>query len=138
MTTTYDKPLPPVDDPLVKPHYDALKEHRFVLQRCTSCSAYRWPSSPVCDECLQPGTEWVEAPTGGKIWSFVVYDRPYRREFKDDIPYNVAMIELDAGPRMIASIANASPEEIEIGARVEAVYDDITDDVTLVRFELTS
>jgi uncharacterized protein len=71
------------------------------------------------------------------VWGYAVYDRPYRRQLKDDVPYNVALIELDAGPNMIASVADAAPEDLRVGARVTAVFDDLTPEATLVRFAPT-
>ena len=130
----YAKPLPPLDDPVAGPHYQAAREHRFVLQECPACGARRWPPSPTCPECLRSGGDWTDVETGGRVWGYAVYERPYRREFAEDIPYNVALIELDAGPNMIASVAGVAPDDLQVGARVEAVYDDITPDATLVRF----
>ena len=130
----YAKPLPPLDDPIAGPHWAAAREHRFALQECPQCQARRWPPSPTCPECLHAGGEWVDVEPGGRVWGFAVYDRPYRREFKEDLPYNVALIELDAGPNMIASVAGVAPEDLEVGARVTAVFDDLTPEATLVRF----
>jgi len=54
--------------------------------------------------------------------------------FADEVPYNVALVQLDAGPRLITNIVGVRPEELRIGMRVVAAFEDVTPDVTLVRF----
>lgn len=132
--TDYAKPLPHVDDPIQAPFWAAAAEHRFVLQRCPECEAFRWPASPICPECLTTGGDWVEAPRGGTVWSFAIYDRAYRAEFKDDLPYDVALIVLDAGPKMMSNVVGIEVDALHIGQRVEVAFDDVTDTVTLVKF----
>ncbi len=105
------------------------------MQRCEQCGALRWTPRDTCPECLTPGGTWSEIETGGVIWSFVVYHRAFHPSFADAVPYNVALVQLDAGPVAVTSI-QAPNGELEIGRRVHVVFDDVTPDVTLVRFVL--
>jgi uncharacterized OB-fold protein len=94
----------------------------FALQRCTSCRTWRYPSSPLCPSCLGRDSAW-EAPSGrGTVWSRI---RMHQRYFGDkfDLPYDVAFIELDEGPFMIAGFAAEMTEVPPIGARVEVVLE---------------
>ena len=134
--TGYDKPLPRVDDPVQAPFWKAAAQHRFALQECGTCGARRWPPAPLCPECLTTGGDWVEVESTGRIWSYAVYDHAYRSSFANDIPYNVAVVDLDAGPTMISNIVDAAPEDLRIGDCVTVVFDDITADVTLVKFAI--
>jgi uncharacterized OB-fold protein len=56
--------------------------------------------------------------------------------FAEDVPYVVAIVELDEGPRLMTNLDNVDPdpEKIKIGSPVEVVYDDVTEDVTLPKF----
>jgi uncharacterized OB-fold protein len=51
--------------------------------------------------------------------------------FKDDIPYNVALVELAEGPQIITQIIGCRNEELRCGASVEVAFDEVTPDVTL-------
>jgi uncharacterized OB-fold protein len=133
----YDKPLPPVDDPVQAPFWAAAREGRFALQQCDTCQAFRWPPSPVCPECLHEPHHWNDAPPTGTVWSVAVYDHAYRREYRPDLPYDVVLVELDAGPRMITNVVGTPIDELVVGQRVTAVYDAVTPEVTLVRFTVT-
>ena len=127
--------LPDIEDPRAAPYWAAARERRLVLQRCDGCGSLRWPPRDTCPECLEPGGAWTEIGTGGTIWSFVVYHQAFHASFAAAAPYNVALVELDAGPTVVTNV-EAPIEQLEIGKRVHAVFHDVTDHVTLVRFAL--
>jgi uncharacterized OB-fold protein len=84
----------------------------------------------VCPECLNAGLAWEAAPTTGRVWSVAVYHRALHPGFRDDVPYGVAMVRLDAGPSMVGRVAVG----VDVGDAVEVAYDDVDARVTLVRF----
>ncbi|MDF1539559.1 MAG: OB-fold domain-containing protein, partial [Candidatus Thorarchaeota archaeon] len=47
--------------------------------------------------------------------------------FKRQMPYVIAMVELDEGPRLTAQIVNIDPEDVKIGMRVRACFRKITE-----------
>ena len=84
-------------------YWQALEAGRLTYQQC-HCG-HRWlPPRAECPSCL--GTDWVwrEARGAGRLISWVVYFVAYDDAFKDKLPYNVAIVELDEGPRMITNI----------------------------------
>jgi uncharacterized OB-fold protein len=131
-TSTYTTPLPDPADPLTGPHWAAARDQRLAVQRCTSCGALRWQPAAICPECLTTGGEWTDLAGTGTVWSYTVYHRAMNPAFADRVPYAVAMIELDEGIRMIGMLTGT---DIAIGDPVRAVYDPVTDDVTLIRWE---
>ena len=50
------------------------------------------------------------------------------------MPYVVALVELAEGPRLMTNIVTADVDSIRIGQKVKAVFEDVTDEVTLVKF----
>jgi uncharacterized OB-fold protein len=135
MSTAYDKPLPDIHDPVMAPFWVAAREGRLVVQRCTSCSKLRWPPIPICHSCWAEGGEWIDIEPTGRIWSYAVYHRAFHRGFEADVPYVVAMVETDAGPRLVGRIEGPR-EGVAIGRQVRAVFDAVTPDVTLVAWKL--
>lgn len=133
--TAYAKPLPDTTDPVMAPFWTAARQHRLCVQQCPSCSSHRWPPLPRCPECLEPGGDWVEVPARGVVWSFVVYHRAFHPSFAGDIPYAVALVELETGNRLEGRILDA-PEGVSIGTPVIASFDDVTDDVTIVNWRI--
>ena len=57
------------------------------------------------------------------------------KRFESKVPYNVAIIELDEGARMITNIVAASNAELRIGQRVSLVIEE-EDGLALARFRL--
>ena len=72
----------------------------------------------------------------GKVETFVINHRP-PPSFQDDAPLVIAVVTLDEGARMMTNLINVEPdpEQIEAGMPVRIVYDDVTDEVTLPKFE---
>jgi uncharacterized protein len=132
--STPTRPLPDLENPLVAPFWRAAREGRLEFQRCAACGYLRWPPAPLCPECLAPGGEWTEVDGRGEVWSFGIYDHVYEQAFRADAPYNVALVQLDAGPRIITNIVGVPNDEIRIGMRVRAVFEPVSPDATLVRF----
>ncbi|MBI4213479.1 MAG: Zn-ribbon domain-containing OB-fold protein [Chloroflexi bacterium] len=133
----YTKPLPDIEDPTSAPYWAGAKAHKLVMQRCPNCSYVRFPPKKVCPECLTFSDNWVELPPNGVLQSYVTYDHAFDPRFQDDLPYTVGYIKLDDGPRTYGTLLG-DRKDFAIGARVRAVFDDVTPDATLVRWELAS
>ena len=141
MTTNpaYNKPLP-TPSAVSQPFWDAAKEHRLLYQRCQSCGTRVFYPRDICPgpQCFGVGTlEWVEATGKGWVYSYTVSYQPAHPGFADDVPYVLAIVELDEGWRMNSNIVNCDHASIEIGARVEVIWDDVTPEFTLPKFQLT-
>ena len=70
----------------------------------------------------------------GTVYSFVIMHQVYDPAFKDDVPYNVAAVELEEGPRLYTNLVDVANAAIRVGMPVSVVYDDVTDGITLVKF----
>jgi hypothetical protein len=57
----------------------------------------------------------------GEIYSFAVV-RQAPDDFKRQIPYVIAQVELDEGTRLTSQIVNVDPEDVEIGMRVRSCF----------------
>jgi len=134
VTESPSRPLPELDDPVVGPFWASARERRLVFQRCEHCGHLRWPPEAGCPECLTPGGTWTEVEGAGEVWSFVIYDHPFDPAFRGEIPYNVALVQLDAGPRLITNIVGVKSDELRVGMRVVVEFENVTPAVTLVRF----
>jgi len=126
--------LPDLNDVVTRPYWDAAKQGKLVMQRCSECGHLRWTPQEECPECLTLGGEWTELSGRGTIWSFVVYRRALNADFPD-VPYTVVQVELEEGPVMAARLLN-EPEKARIDAPVHVVFTKVTDDVTLPNFQL--
>jgi uncharacterized OB-fold protein len=70
----------------------------------------------------------------GKVYTWIVVHRPQHPAFFEDVPYNVAIVELEEGPRMHSRIVGCPNQSIAIDMPVEVVFERKNDDVTMPYF----
>lgn len=133
---TYDKPLP-VIDPGSRPFWDATREHRLSIPRCQACGEYHFYPRELCPHCHSDDLEWTDVSGNGEIYSFTIARKPAGPVYADDVPYIIAMIVLDEGPRMLTNLIVDDVETVQIGDRVAVKFEDVTDEVTLPKFTPT-
>ena len=131
----YNKPLP-VIEPWNTEYWQAAKRHEFVAQKCRGCGYIHLPPGPACTNCLSNDQEWVRLSGKGAIYSYGVYHQLWHPGFTEDIPYNVALIELAEGPQIISQVIGCKNEDLACGQEVEVVFDDVTNDASLPKFRL--
>jgi uncharacterized OB-fold protein len=112
--------------------FDACKQHKLLIQRCTSCGTLRHPPEPICGGCQSPDWDAVEASGRGSVYSFVVNHYPQVPAF--DYPLAVGLIELEEGTRLVANLVAADPAEVTVGLPVEVEFVDHDEDLTLPAF----
>jgi uncharacterized OB-fold protein len=122
-------PPRPVPDPDTQPFWDAVAEHRLVIQQCGSCGRWIWQPRPVCPACRTPDPEWTEVSGDGVVASWTALHPPVLPVWAEQLPFVVLLVELDEGVRMIGQLVdrhghllrtNGEPEGVGIGARVRA------------------
>jgi uncharacterized OB-fold protein len=115
--------------------WEGAKAHRLMLPRCNQCGRFWFPPSQRCRHCLAANFAWVQASGTGRIYSFVVYHRVYHPGFADAVPYVVAIVELDEGPRLITNIVGMASEAVRCELRVRVTFEE-RDGMTLPMFSL--
>jgi uncharacterized OB-fold protein len=131
--TAPDKPLPDITDE-TRPFWESAKAHALALQRCTACGQFRYPPAPSCPRCPDDGVEWTPVSGRATVYSFVIMHQVYHPAFRNDVPYNVAAIEFEEGPRMYSNVVDCANDALHVGMPVKLVYDDVTDEITLPKF----
>ena len=131
----------PAPDPFVSddaaPFWDATREHRLVLPRCTGCQAFIWYPRGFCPRCGSLSVDWEEVGGTGTVYSASI-PRRGQGAYRDAAPYVLAYVELDVpggdGPRIITNIVECEPESVSVGDRVTVVFHDTSSGHALPRF----
>ena len=115
------------------PFWQALRQHEVRVQRCGNCGAHRFPAARTCPRCRSEQSDWpVVAPTGVvEIWC--VFHRAYFDGLP--VPYTVIQVRLDCGVRLFSNPVEVEPAALRIGMAVEAAFDDIAPEMTLLKFK---
>ncbi|MDG5775302.1 OB-fold domain-containing protein [Haloarculaceae archaeon H-GB2-1] len=130
-------PLPtPAQTPYAEPHWDALQSERLLIQECVDCGERQHFPRPWCRNCASETLDWIESDGRAELYSYSVPRRPVEVvEYEPAVPYVVGLVDLDVGVRVVSTVVNCDIGDVEIGMDLQAVYDHVTEDVTLVRFE---
>jgi uncharacterized OB-fold protein len=112
-----ESPLPVVTE-LSEPYWSGLAEGELRYQRCDACRNAWLPPREQCPRCLSDQWRWTPSAGLGRIISWVVYRQSMHPAFADRLPYNVAIVELDEGPRLMTNI-DADEHELAIERRVQ-------------------
>jgi uncharacterized OB-fold protein len=78
----------------------------------------------------------MEASGEGTVYTRTIVRQAHIEPFRSMVPYVVALIELDEGPRMMSNVVGCGPEEVKIGARVRVLFEAVSDDAAVPLFEL--
>lgn len=110
---------PPIRDEHERIFWELIRDERLSLQRCAECGYWLYPPGPRCPECLSGDLTWRPVEGHGRVWSYTVYEHCFDPDLRDEVPYNVALIELAEGPLVLSNVIDGEPV---IGEPVRLAY----------------
>lgn len=131
--SNYKKPVP-IPSVESKPYWTGLKEGRLLIPKCGECGNFWFPSSLHCPHCNAANFSWEPSSGRGKVFSYVVFHRVYHPAFSEEVPYVVALIELEEGPRLISNLVEIKPDDVQCDMPVSVVFEKIANNMTLPKF----
>lgn len=99
------------------------------IQQCEACGVLRHPPGPTCPSCLEFSRGYVVASGRGTVFSYVVHRHPQIPGH--ELPVLLALVDLEEGVRMVATVECIAPDDLEIGMPVEVGFRTIDDGLTL-------
>ena len=131
----YKKPLPVVQ-PWSKPFWEAAKRHKLMIQTCNDCGLKIFYPRKYCPDCWSANLGWFEASGRGKVFSYSITMAGVEERFAEDLPFVLALVDLEEGIRMMTNIVECKPDEVSIGMDVKVTFRDVTDEFSLPMFKL--
>ncbi|MGH3319381.1 MAG: Zn-ribbon domain-containing OB-fold protein [Streptosporangiaceae bacterium] len=101
--------VPPEPGPDSRFFWDGLADGRLLLPLCRSCGHMWFPPIPCCPRCGGIDVGDGEAAGTGRLYSWVVTHHPFDTAYAEDVPYTVAVVTLDEGPRLVGRLFRADP-----------------------------
>jgi len=100
-------------------YFSALNSGRFIIQKCDGCAQHIFYPRTVCPHCTGTTLNWVQPSGLGSIYSnTTIHRRP-----TDGGDYNVCLVDLDEGVRLMGNVKGIPPSDVEIGMRVKIQID---------------
>ena len=128
------KPIP-VMQPWTKDFWKATKQGKLMIQYCHDCDSKIFFPKKICPECWSENLDWIESTGRAKIYTFTVMKDMVEPKFMGDLPYVLAMVDLEDGIRMTTRIVNCEPENVSIDLDVEVVFEDVSPECSLPVFQ---
>jgi uncharacterized OB-fold protein len=125
----------PHPSPETAPFWSAVQERKLLMPKCDACGTVSFPPTVACGACEKTAFTWTEMSGRGRVYSFTVYHRVFHPAFADKVPYVVAVVELDEGPRLISNIVNIPIPDVTCEMPVSVVYDEVRDGYFIPKFE---
>lgn len=122
MSGTTTKPIPQLRGE-ERPFFAAAAEGQLAIQRCPECGQTVSFPRTVCPRCRRGSPVWIDAAGTGTLYSFSVVVRSAIPGYADEVPYVVALVELDEGVRLMANIVNVAPDDVRIGMPVRVTFE---------------
>jgi hypothetical protein len=127
------KPVPRLDEEN-RWFFEACARHELYLQKCRVCGTLRYYPRALCPSCLSSAIDYVRASGRGRVHTFTVTRQNQAPGFRDELPYVMAYVELEEGPRVLTNVVGTPPEEVRIGMPVVVEFEDVGDGVSLPKF----
>ncbi|HZC70810.1 MAG TPA: bifunctional MaoC family dehydratase N-terminal/OB-fold nucleic acid binding domain-containing protein [Jatrophihabitans sp.] len=99
------------------------------IQHCPACGRLRHPPGPMCPSCGAEKQDCIVATGRGTVFSYVVHHHP--KVPGKQLPFVVALVELEEGVRMLGELIDVDPAAVTIGMLVEVALTRIDDELTL-------
>ena len=124
----------PRPTPETEVYWEGCRRHELLLQRCTQCSEFQFYPRIICTNCSSDDLEWVKGSGRGRVLTFAIVRRAVSEAYAADVPYVVALIQLDEGPTMMSNVVQCDPETVKIGSPVEVIFEDWSEEISIPQF----
>lgn len=130
----------PMPTGLTGEFWAAAKQGKLVLQCCSHCKALQSYPKPWCSECGSEDLTWREVSGKGTVYSYTIPRQVVDNSpaFEEKMPFVVAIVQLEEGPRIYSNIIGLPPEKVKIGMELEVVFEDASPDIALPKFQPVS
>lgn len=117
-----EKPIPlPV--PTTQPYWDGTRAGELRIQRCATCGESFFYPRIACPHCGSSDVAWVRASGRATLHSYVISHHP-APGFEDDVPYVIAVVTLEEGPRLLTNLVDVAPDPsvLVLDLQLEVVF----------------
>ena len=113
---------------------EGAAEGRLMLQRCGGCGAWRFQARRRCDLCRSTDSDWAEASGRAILVTHARVHHNYHPAFEAELPYNIAVVELEEGPRILTNLVGIDGIELRAGLPLEAIFEEAGEGVHIPKF----
>jgi uncharacterized OB-fold protein len=119
------RPLPNPKEHDTAAFWAATKNRELKYQQCADCGTVVFYPRAHCTGCVGGNLQWKTASGKGTIYTFSVVRKAEHPYFRTLVPYAVAWIDLDEGPRILSNVVGVKDpaNELNVGQRVTVEWE---------------
>jgi len=104
--------------------WSAASESRLAVQRCNRCGAWHHPPVIACPQCQSEDVRPTDVSGRGTVYSFTVVRQAFDPAYAEELPYLVALVELEEDPslRLLSNLVELEVPDAAVGMPVEVVF----------------
>ena len=102
------------------PYWDGCAKGELRYVRCEECGLAIGDAPRICWRCRSRRLRWEVSPGRGRLYSWTVVWRPQTPKF--EVPYAVALIQLDEGFTVVSAVIGCEPEDLREGMRLNVEF----------------
>lgn len=122
----------PTPSALTAPFWDATRRGELRMPFCDGCGSWFFTPEARCPRCLAAGWRYRGVAGTGTVYSVTVVHRAPGPGF--DVPFALAIVELDEGVSLLSHVVGVAPEDVRIGQRVRVRLRPLTERITVPEF----
>jgi uncharacterized OB-fold protein len=108
-----------------KPFWEGCAAGVLRYQSCARCGTVQFIPRSFCAQCQGDALTWHDCAGYGKVLSHTTVFRAPTQAFREEVPYVIALIDMDEGFRLMANVAGGAAAPVAIGTRVRIVFREV-------------
>jgi len=129
----WKKPLPRISGE-TRPFWEACRRGELLIQKCNSCEEFQFYPRGICSNCWTTDIAWFKSSGRGTVWTYTVTYQNRTAGFAEEVPYILALVELEEGVKMFTNIVQCNPGDVAIGMPVEVTFVEASDRISVPFF----
>ena len=117
------RPLPNLEERDTEDFWAATLDHELHFQQCSHCDTIVFYPRSHCTGCTEGELISKVASGMGTVYTYSIIRQSYHPFFRNLIPYVVAWIDLDEGPRLLSNVIDTDGQAVHIGMRVQISWE---------------
>lgn len=117
---------------LTRPFWDAVRDGRLTVQRCSACEKTFFRPEVACPHCFSTEWRWVDSSGFGTLYSFSIVHRAPSPAFT--APFIFAAIDMEEGWTMFSNVIGLEPDEARIGMKLQVSFERPSAELSLPLF----
>jgi hypothetical protein len=120
------RPLPRADEFDTREFWEGTKQREFRYQQCNNCDEVVFYPRRHCTACTSGELIWKVSTGKGTVYTFSVVRQSYHPFFRSKVPYAVAWVDLEEGPRILSNIVGIDDplSDVSIGMAVQVEWEE--------------